>query len=116
MVALVDVLVGMVWTDLTLAERDQIFHLYTCDHLNRAGDAIYDCRYGSLRFLTWLIKGWPDSPSAKVARSLLIRWLNADRNRLCRHLRPRSANPWSAGPNNFEPPIRDRLRGLAGVS
>ncbi len=114
MVALADVLIGMVWTGLTLAEQQQIFRLYTSDILNRppVGDglSIYDDRHGSLRFLAWLLEGWPDSPGAKVGLRLLIRWLAADRNRLCRHLRPLEADLWSAGPTNFEPPIRGRLR------
>ena len=117
MVALADVLIGMVWTDLTLAEQDEIFRLYTSDTLNqrREVDHIYDCRHGSLHFLAWLTAGWPDSPGARVGRRMLIRWLTADRNRLCRHLRPARADPWSAGPNNFESPIRERLRALAGA-
>jgi hypothetical protein len=36
----------------------------------------------------------------------------ADRNRLCRHLRLSSADRWTAGSNNFEPPIRERLWAL----
>jgi hypothetical protein len=118
MVALADVLIGTVWTDLTLAEQEEIFLQYTSDPLTRprAEDAIYDCRHGSLQFLAWLTAGWPDSPGAKIGRSLLIRWLMADRNRLCRHLRPPSADPWSTGPHNFEPRIRERLRDLAGAS
>jgi hypothetical protein len=115
MVALTDVLIGMVWTDLTLTEQEEIFLSYTSDPSTkpRADDAIYDCRHGSLQFLAWLTGGWPDSPGAKIGQSMLIRWLTAERNRLCRHLRPPSADHWSAGPTNFEPPIVDRLRALA---
>jgi hypothetical protein len=118
MVALADVLIGMVWTDLTLTEQEESFLLYISDPLTqpRAEDAIYDCRHGSLQFLGWLTTGWPGSSGAKIGHSMLIRWLIADRNRLCRHLRPPSANPWSVGPNNFEPPIRERLRALAGAA
>jgi len=116
MIALADVLIGMVWTDLTLAEQDEIFRSYTSDTRNqrREVDRIYDCRHGSLHFLSWLTKGWPDSPGAMAGRRMLIRWLTTDRNRLCRHLRPARADPWSAGPNNFESPIRERLRTLVG--
>ena len=117
MIALADVLIGMVWTDLTLAEQDEIFRSYTSDTRNqrREVDRIYDCRHGSLHFLSWLTTGWPDSPGATVGRRMLIRWLSADRNRLCRHLRSAREDPWSAGPNNFESPIRERLRALAGA-
>jgi hypothetical protein len=51
-----------------------------------------------------------------VGRDLLVRWLAADRNRLCRHLRPTSADPWTTGPTNFEPAVAQRLTALAGNS
>ncbi len=81
----------------------------------RRWTTLYDCRHGSLRFLAWLTQGWPDSPGAKIGHGMLMRWLTADRNRLCRHLRPPGADPWSAGTINFEASIRDRLRVLANV-
>jgi hypothetical protein len=114
-VALIDVLVGMLWTDLTLAEQEEIFLGYTSDPLTkpRAEDAVYDCRHASLQFVAWLIEGWPSSPGARVGQSMVARWLTADRNRLCRHLRLPSADPWTTGADNFEPPIRERLRVLA---
>jgi hypothetical protein len=117
MVALVDVLLGMLWTDLTLAEQEEIFGLY----ISQTGDSrsdedgIYDGRHGSLRFLAWLTEGWPDSPGATVSRGLLARWLAAERNRLCRHLRADAADPWTLGPTNFEPTVAKRLKDLAGV-
>lgn len=116
MIALADVLLGMVWTDLTLAEQEQLW-IYTFEFLDQPREEthIYDSRHDSLRFLAWLTEGWPDSPGAQVGQSMLIRWFTADRNRLCRHLRPPWVDPWSAGPNNFEPPIQQRLRVLAGV-
>lgn len=114
MVALVDVLIGMVWTDLTLAERQNIFLSYISDLRNRSHgeDSPFDCRHGSLQFLTWLTEGWPNSAGAKMSQNLLARWLAADRNRLCRHLHLLDADPWTMGPTNFEPPIRERLRAL----
>lgn len=118
MVALADVLIGMMQTHLILAEQQQIIRLYVSEMLGSPVDGgfyIYGDRYGSLRLLAWLIEGWPDSPGAKVGRELLIRWLAADRNRLCRHLRPFGADPWTIGPTNFEPPIRERLEALAGA-
>jgi hypothetical protein len=116
-VALADVLIGMVWTDLTLAEQEEIFLSYTSDPATRprAEDAVYDCRHASLQFLAWLTESWPDSPGARVGQSMLIRWLTADRNRVCRHLRPPSTDPWTAGPNNLELSIRERLQVLAGA-
>jgi hypothetical protein len=38
MVALVDVMVGMVWTDRTLAERDQLFYLSRADPQKKLGE------------------------------------------------------------------------------
>jgi hypothetical protein len=118
MIALADVLLGMVWTDLTRAEQEQIFRLYGSETGNsRDGpDGVYDSRHGSLHFLAWLTEGWPDSPGAMVGRDLLVRWLAADRNRLCRHLRPTSADPWTTGPTNFEPRVAQRLTALAASS
>jgi TniQ len=118
MIAFADVLLGMVWTDLTMAEQEQIFRLYGLETSNsRDGpDGIYDCRHGSLHFLAWLTEGWPDSAGATVGRRLLARWLAADRNRLCRHLHSTSADPWTVGPTNFEPPVARRLTALASSS
>ncbi len=117
MVALADVLIGMVRTDLTLAEQERIFRLYIAETAETTQrDGIYDCRHGSLRFFAWLTHGWPDGPGAKVGHSMLMRWLTADRNRLCRHLRPAAADPWSIGATNFDPSIRERLRVLANAS
>lgn len=116
-VALADVIIGMVWTDLTLTEQEEVFLSYTSDRASNpsAEDAVFDCRHASLQFLAWLTEGWPSSPGAQVGQSMLIRWLTTDRNRLCRHLRPSPADPWTVGPNNFESSIRERLRILAGV-
>jgi hypothetical protein len=53
MVALVDVVIGMVWTDPTREEQLQVFRLYTsdpCQHV-QACDAAYDCRHASLQIL-----------------------------------------------------------------
>jgi hypothetical protein len=118
MIALADVLLGTLWTDLTMAEQERVFSSYTAQTVGDHSEAhgIYDCRYGSLRFLAWLTEGWPDSPGAKVGHGLLLRWLAADRNRLCRHLRSDSADPWTSGATNFEPPITQRLTVLAGAS
>lgn len=117
MVALVDVVIGMVWTDLTREEQLQVFRLYTSDPRQnlQACDAVYDCRHASLQFLAWLLDGWPDSEGAQVAECMLMRWSAAQRNRLCRHLRPRWTDAWTVGPNNFSPPIAERLRALAGA-
>jgi hypothetical protein len=117
LVALIDVFVGMMWTGVTPPVQHQILSLYESDVLEQppvGNDLyIYNVRHASLRFVAWLVEGWPDSNGAKVGRELLNRWLNADRNHLCRHLRPTGARRWSSGPTNFEWHIQERLRGLA---
>jgi hypothetical protein len=114
LIALADVMLGMIWTALTLEEQEGIFRAYAAS--GGFGDSIYENRHGSLRFLAWLIYGWPDSDGAAVGRQMLRRWLSADRNRISRHLDRREAPQWTAGPSNFQPPIKERLEALAGMS
>ncbi len=117
MVALVDVVIGMVWTDLSREEQLQVFRLYTSDPRQnlQACDAVYDCRHASLQFLAWLLESWPDGEGAQVAQCMLMRWSAAQRNRLCRHLRPRWTDAWTAHQSNFSPAVVERLRALAGT-
>lgn len=116
LVALIDVLLGMMWVGVTHAVQHQILQLYTigiADEPPVGNDTcIYNVRHASLRFLAWLVEGWPDSTGAKVAQELLGCWFNTDRNRLGRHLFVANAECQSAGPPNFESPIRERLRAL----
>jgi len=116
-IALADVLIGMVWTDLTVAEQEQLWFPYTQTfrHELRQPTDIFGGRHDSLCFLAWLIDGWPHGEGPAVAKALLARWFSAERNRLCRHLRPPWDDPWSFGPTNFEPPIQQRLRALSGI-
>jgi hypothetical protein len=116
MVALADVLTGMVWTDTILAEREAIHLKYVYEVLDepKSATAISDERHDSLRFLAWLIDGWPNSIGVEVGRNTLIRWLNGERNRICRPLCERRESVWTHGPTNFGPDICDRLRLLIG--
>lgn len=117
-VALADVLIGMVWTDFTVAEQERLWIQYTqAFHQElRQPTEIFSGRHDSLCFLAWLIEDWPHGAGPAVARTLLTRWATAERNRLCRHLRPPWGDPWSTGPTNFEPSIQRRLRALTGLS
>jgi hypothetical protein len=114
-VALTDVLIGMTWTDLTLAEQEQLWipYMQAFRHESWQPTEIFEDRHDSLCFLAWLIQGWPHGEGPAVAKGLLTRWLAAERNRLCRHLRPAQADAWSCGPTNFEPSIHQRLRVFA---
>jgi hypothetical protein len=117
MVSLADVLIGMIWTDLTPAEQQAVFLMYASDPYVQLTDqdAIYDCRHGSLQFLSWLIEDWPDSPGAQVGQSMLLRWLMTTFNRLGRHLPPMYGQAWSTGPTNFDPTVRARLEVLVSA-
>lgn len=117
LVALADVLGGTVWTDLTVAEQERLWVPYMRAFRDqpRQPSELYGGRHDSLCFLAWLLEGWPDGEGPALAKGLLLRWLRAERNRICRHLRPPWADPWSTGPSNFEPPIQERLRALAAV-
>jgi hypothetical protein len=117
-IALIDVLIGTLWTGIDASERERIVSLYldaTRDEIRDAAGA-YGHRYGSLRFLTWITSGWPDSEPAGIAKDLLKRWLESPRNRVSGHLRGTQANPWTRGPNNFETSVRERLQALATTS
>jgi hypothetical protein len=116
-VALADVLIGMVWTDLTVADQEQLWIRYrgAFRHELREPTEIFHGRHDSLCFLAWLIGGWSRCEGPAAGKALLARWLTAERNRLCRHLRPPWADPWISGPTNFEPSIQHRLRVLAGA-
>jgi hypothetical protein len=118
MVALIDVLCGTVWTDLTLTEQEKLWAHYTeaFRHGPWEPTDVYGSRHDSLCFLAWLLQGWPDGTGPANSGQLLTRWLLAERNRLCRHLRSPWADPWTVGPSNFGPAILDRLRVLAGGS
>jgi hypothetical protein len=116
-VALADVLIGMVWTDLTVADQEQLWlpYVQTFRHELRQPTDIFGGRHDSLCFLAWLIDGWPHGEGPTVAKSLLARWFSAERNRLCRHVRSPWDDPWSFGPTNFGSTIQQRLRALVGV-
>jgi hypothetical protein len=114
-IALADVLLGMVWTDLTSAERQRLFLRYQYESVKepRQEMGIYAGRHDSLRFLAWLIEGWPGSEGAAVGRDLLERWLSGKPNRISHHLRPTwPGHPWSPGPHDIEPEVENRLRRL----
>ncbi len=117
LIALTDVLIGTIWTDLTVAEQERLWvpYMRAFRDEKRQPSEVYSSRHDSLCFLAWLLEGWPDGEGPALAKELLCRWLRAERNRVCRHLRPPSLDPWTMGPSNFEPPIAERLRTLAAL-
>lgn len=117
-IAFADILLGMFWTDTTLDERNQIVtrYEYEDDDEPRAEMQFYRCRHDSLRFLAWLIEGWPDSLGASIGRDMLWRGLSRQRNRLSHHVLPHwPGHPWGPSPHDFAPDILARLRKLLEV-
>jgi len=117
-VALVDVLLGTIWTHTTMEERGGIFLRYEYESLQepRTETLFYDCRHDSLRFLAWLIDGWPNSLGSSIGRDYLRRGLSHRRNRLSHHVLPRwKGHPWSPSPHDFAPEIMARLHRLLEV-
>lgn len=118
LVAFADVLLGAFWTETTLDERNQIHLRYEYEFLEapRLEMKVYSCRHDSLRFLTWLFEGWPDSLGASIGRELLWRGSSGKRNRLSHHILPRwKGHPWSPGPHDIAPEIQTRLQKLLEV-
>jgi hypothetical protein len=115
MVALADTLLGAFWTSTTLEERTDVLcrYEYECLDVPRLEMQIYDCRHDSLRFLAWLMEGWPDTLGASVGRDMLERGLTRPRNRLSHHVTPRwKGHPWGPSPHDFAPETVARLRKL----
>jgi hypothetical protein len=86
-VALADILIGGVWKWTTMDERQQIIALYT-ESLgdDSHGRDVYGSRHDSLRFLAWLLGGWPYGVGPQVAQEMLRRWLFGDREFASFHL------------------------------
>jgi hypothetical protein len=85
-VTLADILIAAVWKWTTMDERAQVRDLY----IQSLGDShsrdMYDGRHDSLRFLAWLLGGWPNGLGPQVAQEMLRRWLFGDREFASFHL------------------------------
>jgi TniQ len=117
-VALVDILLGMIWTHTTLEERNGIWLRYEYESLEqpRTETHFYDCRHDSLRLIAWLIDDWPNGLGSRIGRDLLWRGLSHRRNRFSHHVLPHwKGHPWSPSPHDFAPGIVVRLRRLLEV-
>lgn len=112
LIALADVLVGMFWTDGTSQEQLQRYgqFTYSCDLHWLDPPSI---RYANLVLFAWLTQGWPTGFGPELGHDLLGRWLDRTPNRISRHLGDVNwKDPWSEGPHDIEPKIRERLQGL----
>jgi hypothetical protein len=72
------------WT--TMEEAAQIRDLYLGSLEGEIGPGFHDDRYGGLRFLAWLLEGWPHGIGPQVAQEMLRRWLDCERDFASFHL------------------------------
>ena len=113
MVALADVVLGVLWTVLTGDELKAVWATYWEEFEWEPPESrIRVERYGSLETLVWFLEGWPRSPGSAVATELFARWLTGRRNRISRHVPGTRADPWESGRAEFNPRIRERIRTL----
>ncbi len=100
MVALTDVLISMVSTEMTSAQKRRLrarlrFEVQDKPHY---GNHIPGDRHDSLQLLAWLTEGWPNSQGAAIGSDMLERWLSGQSPRSC-----------SSGLYSSDPDIRRRL-------
>ncbi len=109
--ALVDVVLGMFWTDMTPAEQERGYSLFQKD-CPVPHAPLCNTRYGDLAFLAWLTESWPHGPGAQIAMDMLARWLSGKPNRIFRHLGVNWPDPWNPGSHEISGEVRERLRQL----
>lgn len=86
-IALADILLAGVWKWTTTDEHGRIIDLYKESLVDDPdGEGMYRGRHDGLRFLAWLLGGWPNSAAARVAQEMLRRWLSGDREFASFHL------------------------------
>jgi hypothetical protein len=111
-VALADILIAAVWKWTTMDERAQVRDLY----IHSLGDShdtdMYDGRHDSLRFLAWLLGGWPHGLGPQVAQEMLRRWLFGNREFASFHLPSEWAGKAGVETHAIGPEIRTRIHGL----
>jgi hypothetical protein len=112
-VALADILISGVWKWTTTDERVQIIGLYT-ESLgdDPHGRDAYGSRHDSLRFLAWLLGGWPDGLGPQVAQEMLRRWLFGNREFASFHLPAQWAGKGGTETYAIDPEMRARIQEL----
>jgi len=96
-ITLIDVLLGMIWTDATSKERNRIFRQMRSDlGINKvtAVEELRRSRHEGLCLIAWLLSGWPRSRAAQIASDMLERSRRDMRDRTAQTLRPRRFGPW----------------------
>ena len=110
-VAFIDVVLGMFWTDAAPAEQQRVHALFRKDY-EICETQLISTRYCDLAFLAWLTEGWPQGKGPQIALDMLARWLSDKPNRIFRHLGVNWSDPWNPGPHQIPDQIRERLRQL----
>lgn len=111
-VALADVLIAGVWKWTTMDERGQVRDLYIQSLGDSDGSDMYDGRHDSLRFLAWLLGGWPHGLGPRVAQEMLRRWLSCDREFASFHLPSEWAGKGGVETYAIGPEVRTRVQEL----
>ena len=110
-VALIDVVLGMFWTEATPAEQQQVYSRFRKAY-EISGVRLCSTRYCDLAFFAWLTESWPQGTGPQIAMDMLARWLSDKPNRIFRHLGVNWSDPWNPGPHQIPEQIRERLRQL----
>ena len=78
MVALTDVLIGVVSTAMTAAQKRRLRAQLRSEVRDRRhrGSPVHDGRHDSLWLLARLTQGWPHSEGATIGRDMLEQWLS----------------------------------------
>lgn len=111
LVALVDIVLGMFWTDATPPEQQRGYALFRKEY-EISQTQLFSTRYCDLAFLAWLTGGWPQGSGPQIAIEMLARWLSDKPNRIFRHLGVNWSDPWNPGPHQIPQQIRARLQQL----
>jgi hypothetical protein len=111
-VALADILIAAVWKWTTMDERAQVRDLYIQSLGDSHGSDMYDGRHDSLRFLAWLLGGWPHGLGPQVAQEMLRRWLFSDREFASFHLPLEWAGKGGVETYAIGPEVRTRVQEL----
>jgi hypothetical protein len=95
-------------------ERGQIFDqwAYVTPAEPRDEPGVYDGRHDGLRFLAWLLKGWPDREGAQLARLMLGRWLFGEREFSSFHFSPKWVGRDGKQSNALPAVVKKRLHDL----
>jgi hypothetical protein len=112
-VALADIMIGGVWKWTTMDERAQVMGLYAESLVDDPhGTDTYGSRHDSLRFLAWLLDGWPHELGPQVAQEMLRRWLFGDREFASFHLPSEWSGKGGEATHAIGPEIRTRVQAL----